>query len=143
MILLSIIAVVAVFILYQLIFYWLFKDPVSITASVNKKYNLVGKDGPATKEIRFKIINRISKAFPIEKVIIKIDEHHHILDNPRILVYPSWVNGFETFTIKLPTDYLIQLAQKDIENWQKMLINVSITIRGNNASYRSNPVKFN
>ena len=141
MFLLSILSVIAVFIIYQFVFYWLFKDPVSISASINKTYPDGNK--PATKEIKFKIINRINKAFAIEKVIIKIDDHHHILDNPTIIMYPSLVNGFETYTIKLPTDYLIQLAKKDIEDWHKMLMKVSITIRGNNASYRSNQIQFN
>ncbi len=122
-------------------FYWLFKDPVSISATINKTYS--NDNIPATREIKFKIINRINKTFAIEKVIIKIDDHHHILDNPTIIMYPSLVNGFETYTIKLPTEYLIQLAKKDIEDWHKMLMNVSITIRGNNASYRSNQIKFN
>ncbi len=141
MFLLSIISVIAVFIIYQFVFYWLFKDPVSISASVNKTYSDGNK--PATREIKFKIINRINKAFAIEKVIIKIDDHHHILDNPTIIMYPSLVNGFETYTIKLPMEYLIQLAKKDIEDWHKMLMKVSITIRGNNASYRSNQIQFN
>lgn len=142
MFVLAVISVIVLFILYQFIFFWLFKDPVSISASVLKKYELDGKT-PATREIKFKIINRNNKTFPIEKVIIKIDDDHHVLDNPNIINYPSFVNGYETFTLKLPIDFLLKLAKKDIDDWRKMLLHVSITIRGNNASYRSNQIKFN
>lgn len=133
------IGVAIIFIIYQVFFNWVFKDPVSIKATLetNTSTNLI-----SPKEVRFKIYNRISKAFAIEKIILKIGETYHILDNYKVVDYPSIVNGFETFTIKLPMDFLQQLAERDIKNWRKIITKVSITIRGNNASYQSDQIQL-
>ena len=64
MLLVSIISVVAIILVYQALFYWVFKDPVSIKGFVKS-----ARENNAAKEIGFKINNRISKAFAIEKII--------------------------------------------------------------------------
>ena len=141
MFLFLLISIIIVVLIYQAVFFWVFKDPVSIKGYVNKAL-LPNNQQQGVQEIKFKIDNRIEDSFTIEKIIVKIGEKDHILDNYRTITYPRIIKGFETFTLQLPIDFLRQLAEKDIEGLRKMLMKVSITIRGNNGSYSSNQIKF-
>ena len=137
----SFIGVVIIILIYQLVFYWVFKEPINITGSIKRVApatdSLAGK-----KEVSFKINNRVNKTFAIEKIILKIEDQYHPIDNYKIVSYPLKVKGFETFILKLPIEFLQQLVEKDFKDWNKMLVKISITIRGNNASYRSNQIRF-
>ena len=135
------IAIVILVIIYQPLYYWIFKDPVSVVGSVKMVPSSVpGKQ--LIDEISFTINNRKNKIFKIERIILKIDEDHHILDNNKVISYPSIVKGFETITLSLPIDFLKHLTKKEIEELRRMLVKISITIRGNNSSYMSNQINI-
>lgn len=141
MFLFLLISIIMVVLIYQAVFYWAFKDPVSITAYV-KKTILPNKPKPVVEEVKFKIDNRVRSAFSIEKIIVKVGEKVHILDNNSKINCPKIINGFETFTLLLPIDFLRQLAEKDINDLRKVFTKVSITIRGNNGSYSSRQIRL-
>lgn len=129
-------------VIYQPLYHWFFKDPVSIIGAVkHDASNISGKS--TVNEINFTINNRQNRAFRIEKIIIKIDDHHHVLDQNKSITYPTVVNGLEAFTLKLPLEFLGQLTKREMNEFRKMLGNVSITIRGNNASYVSDTIFLN